>query len=310
MAYRLTIDGDSRVRRHSISTKESRAAWGFLAPDGLGLAIFVVLPILLAFGMSFFSVSGFGSVQFAGLTNFSQLFHDERLPRALVITFGYALLTVPTSFAAGLLLALLLERDVAGGGAVRTMLFVPYVLSLVVVALIWKFLLVDKTGIIPNALQPLGINGISWLGDPKFALVSVVVITVWSQAGYQMLLFLGGLGNIPQEYYDAAAIDGAGWFRRFREITLPLLRPTSFFVLLTSAMGCITGAQAFDLIFMLTKGGPADATLTMPFYIFEQAFTYNNLGYASALTLVLVAILMVVVSLTFLMTKGGRFHEV
>src|SRR5699024_921509 len=134
-------------------------------------------------------------------------------------------------------------------------------------------------------------------------------VTVWSQAGYQMLPFLGGLGGIPKDYYDAAAIDGARWWRYVFSITLPMLRPTSFFILLTSAMACITGVQAFDLIFMLTQGGPADATLTMPFYIYEQAFTYNDLGYASALTLVLVAILMVAVIATFALTKGARFHE-
>lgn len=294
---------------NQMRSRETRAAWGFLAPDLLGLLAFVILPIVLALGMSFMSVSGFGAVKFAGLENFIRLVSDDRLPRALIITFAYAALSVPLSYVVGLALALLLEDKVKGGGLVRTMVFVPYVLSLVVVALVWKFLLVDKTGVVPTLLSGIDLGGISWLGDPRFALISVVIITVWSQAGYQMLLFLGGLGGIPKDYYDAASIDGAGWWRRLHSITLPMLRPTSFFIILTSAMGCITGAQAFDLVFMLTKGGPANATLTMPFYIYEQAFTYNDLGYASALTLVLVAILMVAVILTFAMTRGARFHE-
>jgi multiple sugar transport system permease protein len=288
---------------------ETRAAWAFLSPDLAGLALFIVLPILLAFGMAFMSVSGFGAVSFVGIENFARLLSDDKLPKALIVTFTYAILAVPLSYVVGLGLALLLEGKVRGGGLVRTMVFIPYVLSLVVVALIWQFMLVDKTGVVPTILRGVNLGHVSWLGDPKLALLTVVGITVWSQAGYQMLLFLGGLGGIPKDYYDAAAIDGAGWWRKLFSITLPMLRPTSFFILLTSAMACITGVQAFDLIFMLTRGGPADATLTMPFYIYEQAFTYNDLGYASALTLVLVAILMVAVVATFAFTKGARFHE-
>lgn len=295
--------------RNRMRSQETRAAWGFLAPDLIGLGVFIVLPIVLALGMSFMSVSGFGQVSFSGLENFARLLDDDLLPQALLITFLYAALAVPLSYVVGLTLALLLEGKVAGGGLVRTMVFIPYVLSLVVVALIWQFLLVDKTGVVPTILDAVNLGGISWLGDPSFALITVVLITVWSQAGYQMLLFLGGLGGIPQEYHDAASIDGAGWWNRLFTITLPMLRPTSFFIILTSAMACITGVQAFDLIFMLTGGGPANATLTMPFYIYEQAFTYNDLGYASALTLVLVAVLMVAVILTFAMTRGARFHE-
>lgn len=115
-------------------------------------------------------------------------------------------------------------------------------------------------------------------------------------------------GGIPEEYYQAASIDGAGWWSKLFHVTLPMLAPTTFFVLLTSAMGAITGMQAFDLVFILTSGGPADATLTMPFYIYEQAFTYNDLGYASTLTVLLVAVLVVAVALTFRMTKGAKFH--
>lgn len=179
---------------------------------------------------------------------------------------------------------------------------------MVVVGLIWQFLVTDKSGVIPRLLRPIGLGDISWLGDPTYALTTVVIISVWSQAGYQMLILLGGLGGIPEEYYQAASIDGAGWWSKLFHVTLPMLAPTTFFVLLTSAMGAITGMQAFDLVFILTSGGPADATLTMPFYIYEQAFTYNDLGYASTLTVLLVAVLVVAVALTFRMTKGAKFH--
>ena len=313
-ASRSHTDGASSMRGNPISRslrrkKEERAAWAFLAPDGIGLACFVVLPIIISFVFAFMSMNGFGKVSFAGLDNFERLCADPKVPKSLLVTFGYAAMTVPLSFVTGLGLALLFEKKFKGVNIARTFIVMPYVLSLVVVSLIWQLLLNDKTGLIPSALRPFGLSDVSWLGDPRFALFTVVLITVWSQAGYVMLLFLGGLGGIPQDYYDAAAIDGAGWWRTLVSITLPMLRPTSFFIILTSIMGCVAGVQAFDLIFILTSGGPANATLTMPFYVYEQAFTYNDLGYASALTLLLVLMLMVAVIASFASTRGGRFHE-
>lgn len=309
----LCVRGSESSRAHKdkehMKKAEARAAWLFMSPDLIGLGIFVVFPIILALALSLFRVSGFGGITYIGLENFQRLAVDPKLPKALLVTFLYAFCFVPIAYIVGLALALLVEKPFPGSGIVRTLFFVPYVLSLVVVGFIWQFLVTDKTGLIPTMLRPFGLGNISWLGDPKFALATVVIISVWSQAGYQMLILLGGLGSIPQEYYDAASIDGAGKWYTLRHITLPLLRPTTFFVLLTSAMGAITGMQAFDLVFILTSGGPADATLTMPFYIYEQAFTYNDLGYASALTVLLVSVLVVAVAISFHLTKGAKFHE-
>src|SRR5690625_4231679 len=141
-------------------TKETRAAWAFLSPDLIGLALFIVLPSGLAFGMAFMSVSGFGAVRFAGFDNFARLLTDDKLPKALIVTFTYAILAVPLSYIVGLGLALLLEGKVRGGGLVRTMVFIPYVLSLVVVALIWQFMLVDKTGVVPTILRGVDLGHI------------------------------------------------------------------------------------------------------------------------------------------------------
>ena len=188
------------------------------------------------------------------------------------------------------------------------MFFMPHVVSLVVVALVWQAILIDKIGFINRVLHLLGIPGQSWLGDPHLALGSILCITVWFFMGYYMVIFLAGLQEIPREYYDAAKIDGAGPWAVFTKITLPLLRPTSFFVLLVSTASALAGPQAFDLVYVMTKGGPANATSLTIYYIYEQAFQFNNYGYAAAMASFLVLILLLITGALFIVTKGGRFH--
>jgi len=188
------------------------------------------------------------------------------------------------------------------------MFFMPHVVSLVVVALVWQVMLIDKIGFINRVLQLFGIPGQSWLGDPNLALGSILCVTVWFFMGYYMVIFLAGLQEIPKEYYDAAKIDGAGVWAMFTNITLPLLRPTSFFVLLVSTVSAIAGPQAFDLIYVMTKGGPANSTSLAIYYIYEQAFQFNNYGYAAAMASFLVLILLLLTGALFMVTKGGRFH--
>ena len=151
-------------------------------------------------------------------------------------------------------------------------------------------------------------QSISWLGDPRFALFTVIGISVWFLMGFYMLIFLGGLQDIPREYYEAARIDGAGPVQSFLKITLPLLQPTSFFfVLLVSTVASVCGSQTFDLIYIMTKGGPANSTSLAIFYIYQQAFLFNEYGYAAAMASVLVVVLMAITVLLFMLTRGGRF---
>ena len=285
------------------------AAYLFLAPDAIGLLLFVVIPMLLAFGVALYEVDGFGGYTFVGLDNYRTMLADPQFWNSLRVTGIYVVTLVPIVFVVSLGLALLVRDHFRGVGWVRAAFFLPNVISLVVVGLIWQFLLVDKRGMAARALEPFGFGDVSFLGSPKLALATYVLVSVWFLMGYLMLVFLAGLTDIPRELEDAANIDGAGRWQRFRHVTWPLLRPTSFFVLIHSTVGAVTGLQAFDLVYVLTKGGPANATSTVVFYIYQQAFTFNNLGYASAMTTLVVLLLVAATGTMFAVTKGGRFDE-
>ncbi|NUR05867.1 MAG: sugar ABC transporter permease [Nocardioidaceae bacterium] len=299
------VSPQARARRR----REAVAGWLFLLPDALGLLVFVGLPMVLAFVVALYKVDGFGGYTFAGLDNYRTMLHDTQFWSSLKVTGIYVVATVPLTFAVGLGLALLVRDRFPGVGWVRSAFFLPNVISLVVVGLIWQFLLVDKRGAAARLLEPLGLGNLSFLGSPKLALGTYVVISVWFLMGYVMLVFLAGLQDIPRELEDAALVDGAGRWQRFTNVTWPLLRPTSFFVLVWTTVGSVTGLQAFDLVFVLTKGGPANATSTVVFYIYEQAFTFSNLGYASAMTTLVVLLLVLATGVMFATTRGGRFDE-
>jgi multiple sugar transport system permease protein len=290
------------------SQREALAAYLFILPDALGLLIFVALPMIFSLSLGFFSVNGFGGFQFVGLKNYQRMLVDPLFLKSFWVTFVYVLILVPALYVTGLGLALLVNRRMPFIGVFRSMFFVPNVVSLVVVALTWQVILLDKVGFVNRLLEMIGLSGYSWLGDPRTALYSVLFVTVWFLMGYYMIIFMSGLQEIPKEYYDAARIDGAGPWSVFFRITLPLLRPTSFFVLLVSIVSAVAGSQAFDLIYVMTRGGPANSTSLVIFYIYQQAFQFNNYGYAAAMASFLVLILLVITVTLFALTKGGRFH--
>jgi multiple sugar transport system permease protein len=290
------------------SRKEALAAFLFILPDSLGLLVFVGVPMVLALSLGFFSVDGFGGYRFAGLANYNRMFHDPLFLKSLWVTVAYVLILVPGLYVSGLGLALLVSQKMPFIGVWRSLFFMPYVVSLVVVGLTWKVMLIDKVGFVNSILQLLHLPGRSWLGDPNLALGAVLAVTIWFLMGYYMIIFLSGLQEIPREYYEAARIDGAGPFAMFVKITLPLLRPTSFFVLLVSTVSAVAGSQAFDLIYVMTKGGPANSTSLAVFYIYQQAFMFNNYGYAAAMASLLVVVLLLITVALFALTRGGRFH--
>ena len=204
--------------------------------------------------------------------------------------------------------SILVNRRVPFIGVFRSMFFMPNVVSVVVVALTWQVMFFEKVGFVNRLLEFIGLSGYSWLGDPKITLYSFLFVTVWFLMGYYMIIFLSGLQEILREYYDAAQIDGAGPWAVFTKITLPLLRPTSFFVLMVSVVSAVSGSQVFDLVYVMTRGGPANSTSLVIFYIYQQAFQFNNYGYAAAMASFLVLILMIVTFILFAVTKGDRFH--
>ena len=294
-------------RRLSQTQREWLAAYLFLLPDLLGLLIFIGVPMILALSLGFFNVSGFGQYTFTGLANYQKMLVDPLFIGSLQTTAKYVIVLVPGLYVVGLGLALLVKRPIPLIALFRGMLFLPNVISLVVIGLIWKFLLVDRIGVVNTLFSKIGLGGTSWLGDPELTLWTLLAVTIWFLMGFYMLIFLAGLQEIPREYYDAARIDGAGPWRSFRDITWPLLKPTSFFVLLVSLVAAVTGPQGFDLVYVMTKGGPANSTNLTTYYIYQQAFLFSNFGYAAAMASVLVFTLLVLTGILFALTRGGRF---
>ncbi|MGW1917324.1 carbohydrate ABC transporter permease [Streptomyces sp. NPDC002076] len=293
--------------RLSRKHREWLAAGLFLAPDVLGLLVFVAIPMVLSIALSFFQVSGFGSYKWIGLGNYQRMMHDPLFWDSMKITGEYVVILVPVLFCVSLGLGLLVKQKLPGVGVYRTALFLPYVISLVVVGVLWKFLLDEQTGVVNRAMRAAGFGGESWLGSPGLALGCVITVMVWVMMGYYMIIFLAGLQEIPREFYEAAKLDGAGPWTTFRTITWPLLRPTSFFVLLMSTVAAITGG--LDLIFVLTNGGPANGTSLAIFYIYQQAFGFGEFGYAAAMGSFLVLIMVVISAVIFKLTRGGRFDD-
>jgi multiple sugar transport system permease protein len=291
----------------SMQQREALAGYLFIAPDFLGLLVFIGLPMVLALTMGFFNVNGFGAFTFVGLDNYKKMLIDPTFWQCLKVTATYVVVIVPALYVTGLGLALLVQRTNRFNTVMRAMFFAPQMVSLVVIAVVWQLMNQDKQGIIARALAAIGVTNVSLLGNPQLALYTVVFITVWFLMGFYMMIFLGGLQDIPREYYEAAEIDGASKVHRFWYITLPLLRPTSFFILLTSLVAAVAGSQAFDLIYVMTKGGPANATQVIVVYIYQQAFQFSAFGYAAAMASILVVILLLVTGVLFMLTRGGRF---
>ena len=306
---RVRPDKSRPRRRWRISQKHREWIAGglFVLPDAVGLLLFLVLPMLVALVLGFFSVGAFGGYEFVGFENYVRMLSDPLFVNSLWVTFIYVIGFVTGTFVTSLGLALLVQRQIPFVGVLRSMFFLPHVVSLVVIGIVWQFMLTDAVGVVNQLLQAVGLHGYSWLGNPDLALMTVIGISVWFFMGYYMLIFLAALQDIPRDYHDSARVDGAGTFQVFRHVTWPMLKPTSFFVLMMSLVTGIAGLQAFDLIYVMTKGGPANATTLSIYYIYNQAFQFGNYGYAAAMASVLVLVTMVLTGLVFAVTRGGRF---
>jgi multiple sugar transport system permease protein len=262
---------------------------GFLAPSLVPLVLFTIGPIVASAGISLLRWNLLRAPEVVGLDNYAKLlasteFH-EALRHTLLFLAGY----LPLVIGGGLLLALALHQPLRGSVLFRSAYFLPVVSSWVVVALMWRWLLSPEGGLVNHALGLIGVDGPGWWADPAWAMPSVILATAWKDLGFVMVLFLAGLQGIPDEYYEAAEVDGAGRYRRFRNVTLPLLSPTLFFVIVISL---ISGFQVFDQVFVMTGGGPAGATSVVVERVYTYAFRYGQMGYASAMSWVLVAIIL------------------
>lgn len=271
--------------------RKSWVAYIFILPNLIVFLTFGIFPLVWSFFMSFNRWSMTKDPVFIGMDNYTALFSDEVFVRSLKNTAEYTVLYVGLGVIFSLCLALLLNTLVRGRGVFTLIYYLPVVTSVIVIALIWKVLFASRNGIVNFYLDKIGIQGPGWLIDPSIALITIALMMIWKGAGYNMLLFLAGLQGISQEFYEAASIDGANYWQSLRHITIPLLRPTTLFVVIIATIGSF---QVFTPAYVLTQGGPYYATTTLVYFIYQQAFEFFQLGYGSAAAYVLFVIILII----------------
>ncbi|MCP3773042.1 sugar ABC transporter permease [Paenibacillus sp. MZ04-78.2] len=283
--------GVTATSKWNNSKKEALVGWLFLAPEFIGIVLLYVFPVLFSLYLSFSEwnlVGGISSIKFVGLENFAKLFDDEKVLMALKNNLIYTVLTVPVGMLLALLLAVLIHSRVYGKSYFKVAFFIPYISSLVALGAVWSALYHPSKGPINQFLVSLGITDPpKWLADSNYSLLSIIIIAIWAGIGYQIVIYLAGLTNIPEEMYEAASIDGASPWHKFTKITLPLLGPTTSFLFITLLMSSF---KVFDLVAFMTGGGPNDSSTVIVFRIYEEGFRNFKMGYASAISWLLFAI--------------------
>ena len=277
--------------------EKSRNRWGivFILPQLISLVCLGIIPIVVAFVLSFFDWNGFSSPVFTGLQNFKEVFTDPDTAIAIKNTLLYSVIYVPCSIVLSLGLAMLLNKA-WGKMFYRAVFFLPQIVTSVGIAVVWSWIYQPQFGILNMILKFFGIQGKEWLRDPSTAMGAVIVMSIWWGLGYNIVLFLAGLQNVPRTYVDAAKIDGANERQVFFNITVPLISPTTLLVTITTM---INAFQVFDQMFLLTSGGPAKKTYTMAIHIYQTAFKSYELGKASTAALILFFVVVAVSVIQF-----------
>jgi multiple sugar transport system permease protein len=278
----------------------------FISPWIIGFLVFTLGPLVMSLIMSFFNWPVIGKPEFIGLGNYAQMFtKDPQFGRSIWITVKFALLFVPLNIIVSLILAVLISQPVKGAGTFRTIFYLPSVVSGVAVSIIWGWILNSEYGLLNYLLSLLGVEGPRWLSSPNWALIAMVIASVWG-LGTLMLIFYTGLKNIPMELYEAASIDGASPLRRFFKITLPMLSPTILFNVITSTIGAL---QQLTLALLLTNGGPSKSTYFYGMFVYNNAFKHFKLGYASANAWFMFIIILALTALIFKSSSMWVFYE-
>ncbi|MDT2732997.1 sugar ABC transporter permease [Enterococcus thailandicus] len=276
-----------------IGSKKNNLFWIclFLLPSLIGFLLFIIYPVFYSLGVSFTDWDLINPMKFVGLKNYQNLLHDPKFWNSLKNTFLFILGYLPSVMIIGLMVALLLNSKLKMKAVFRGIYFLPVVTSWVAVSLVWKWLFNPKFGLINYFLSLLSVQGPNWLNDPKTAMLAIIITSVWKDIGFIMVLYLGGLQNISPSLYEAADIDGADHWHQFWKITLPMLKPTTFFV---SMISLINSFQVFDQVNIMTEGGSGEATTVLVQNIYNSAFKYSEMGYAAAMSWVLFLIILVV----------------
>jgi len=285
--------------------KKNKDGWLFASPFIIGFFVWTLGPMLASLGLAFTEWDLITPAKFVGLNNFQTMLNDALVGQSLKVTILYALTSVPLNIFFGLVIALLLNANIIGLRFYRTAYYLPSVLSGVAVALLWRWLFSPEFGLINQTLAMVGITGPSWLGDQNWALPSLVLMSVWS-VGAGAIIYLAGLQGIPTELYEAAEVDGAQGLQRLWLITLPLMTPVLFFQLV---VGIINALQVFTQAYIMTSGGPNNATLFVILYLYQNAFVYQRMGFASALAWVVFTLILVLTLLIYRSSTSWVFYE-
>jgi len=288
---------------NKLKRKNTLTALSFIAPNFIGFFLFTLVPVVFSLILAFMEWDSLRSPEFVGMKNFSKMLGDDTFWISLKNTFLYTIGVVPLTLVCSLGLAILLNKKVRGMKFFRTAFFFPYVTSLVAIAVVWNMLFHPTMGPINQFLKFFIENPPGWTSSSDWALTAIIIVSVWRGMGYYMILYLAGLQSVPKELYEAASIDGANKWQQFRNVTLPSLRPTTFFVSIMLVINCF---KIFDLVQVMTAGGPGRATNVLVYQIYNEAFVKFNFGYASAIAMVLFVI---VLGITVIQFKWNQRQE-
>ena len=286
-----------------LTNNQNFAAWIFIAPAILGTFIFILIPVICSFGLSFTSWDMLNPINFVGLENYKLLLRDGLFYKILLNTIVFALSTSILGVIIPLILAAILNSKIRGSEFYKTAYFLPFITPMVVVGIVWAWIFDPNIGFLN---QVLNIH-INWLYDSKFAMPALIIVSVWKLIGYNMIIFLSAFSSVSQSLFEAAKIDGANAYQTFKNVTIPLLSPTIFFVVIITA---ISSFQVFDLIYLMTQGGPFDSTNVLVYSIYKNAFEYFNIGKARAIAYVLFVIILVLTLIQWHFRKKIVYNEI
>lgn len=285
-----------------ISNSERIAAWIFIFPAVLGIIIFIIIPIFFSFGLSFAKWDLLNPIEFVGFDNYKEILTEPLFGKILLNTVIFALATSIFGVIIPLILASILNRKIRGSEFFKTAYFLPFITPMIVIGIIWQWIFDPNIGLLNKVLQ----IHVNWLYDPHWAMPALIIVSVWKLIGYNMIIFLSSLSGISNSMFEAAKIDGANPFETFLYVTIPLLSPTIFFVVIITA---VSSFQIFDLIYLMTQGGPLDSTNVLVYAIYKNAFEYFNAGKASAIAYVLFIIILILTLIQWNLRKKLVYNE-
>jgi multiple sugar transport system permease protein len=288
----------------ALHKKERRVGLAFIAVPVIGFVLFTVYPFLYSILASFTHWNGISPMRFAGFDNYTRMIQDPYFHKAMYNTV-FLMIGIPIGLVLSLLLALAMNRKMRGLGLFRTLYYIPVVSSLAAIAIMWQWAYNGDFGLINQVLELFGIDGPNWLQDTATVKPAIMIMSIWKGLGYSMLLYLAAIQSVPASLYEAASIDGANAFQKFKAITIPMVKPVTFFLVVTSIIG---GAQVFiEVNIMTPDGGPEFSSATIVWYIWRQAFNYGEMGYASALAIALGLLVFIVTAIQFRLNARNNF---